>query len=126
MLTWIIYNRKIECCLCRSNKFKFSIEDITSYNIDNIEKYNINKNTFANNLNEILNEILNDNVCIIQINDNDSVNESTTTIESNQFLRKRKLKNLLILILIPIFYIILYFIIPYVKNNDDTNNYIDY
>lgn len=121
ILTWIIYNCKIECCLCRSDKIEVLVEDIISYDINNIKEYNINKDTFINNLNQIINELNGNDSIIIQINEvND--NASILTIHSTTFLHRRKFKDLLTLILIPIFYLILFYILPYQKNNDYIDN----
>lgn len=118
ILTWIIYNCKIECCLCRSNKIQILVEDIISYDINNIKEYNIDKNTFISNLNEIINELNGNNSIIIQINEVDD-NRSILTIHSNTgFLRRKRFKDLLTLILIPLFYIILFFILPYMQHFD--------
>lgn len=126
ILTWIIYNGKIECCLCRSDKIEVSIDDIISYDINNIKEYNINKDTFIDNLNQIINQLNGNDSIIIHINDIDD-NASILTIQSNnRFLNRRKFKDLLTLILIPIFYLILFYILPYAKYNNDSNyNYID-
>jgi len=114
ILTWIIYNCKIECCLCRSDKIEVLVEDIISYDINNIKEYNINKDTFINNLNQIINQLNGNDSIIIQINEvND--NASILTIHSTTFLLRKKFKDLLTLILIPIFYLILCYIIPYQK-----------
>jgi hypothetical protein len=113
ILTWIIYNCKIECCLCRSNKIHILVEDIISYDINNIKEYNINKDTFISNLNQIINELSGNESIIIQINE---VDDDILTIHSNSgFLRRKKFKDLLTLILIPVFYIILFFILPYIQ-----------
>ena len=118
ILTWIIYNCKIECCLCRSNKIQIS-EDIISYNINNIQEYNINKNTFINNLNKIINELNGNDSIIIHINDNDDNDDNNDDNDDNistgcclYFNNRRNLKDLLSLFLIPIFYILLFYIIP--------------
>ena len=111
LLTWIIYNCKIECCLCRSDKINILVEDLISYNINDIKEYNINKDTFINNLNQIINDLTKNDSIIIQINENND-NASILTIQSNNGFLRRKFKDLLTLILIPIFYIILFFILP--------------
>lgn len=115
ILTCIIYNGKIECCLCRSDKIEISIEDIINYDINNIKEYNINKDTFIDNLNQIINQLNGNDSIIIHINDIDD-NASILTIQSNnRFLNRRKFKDVLTLILIPIFYLILFYILPYQK-----------
>lgn len=111
LLTWIIYNCKIECCLCRSDKIKISFDDIIKYDINNIKEYNIDSNIFINNMNEIINKLNNNSSFIIQINDNISVNNSILSTSSNNRISK-KFKDLLFLFLIPIFYILIFFIIP--------------
>jgi len=112
ILTWIIYNCKIECCLCRSGKIEVSIEDIINYDINNIKEYNINKDTFIDNLNQIINELNGNDSIIIQINEIGD-NNSILTIQSNNIFLNKKFKDLLTLILIPIFYLILFYILPY-------------
>lgn len=69
LLTWLIYNFKLECCICRSN-----LSDVLTK--DDFLEYNIDENTTASkkiilikNLNNILNNFAFDDMALARVDD---------------------------------------------------------
>lgn len=105
-LTWLIYS-DFSCCLCRQNP-KITVDEIVNYDINYIKTFNIDKQIFIKNLNNIVNES-----CIVNITENisENLNESNNSSENQVVFTNKRLKNCLILLLIPVFYTILFCII---------------
>lgn len=103
-LTWLIYNGDFCCCLCRQ-KPKISIDEIMNYDINNTKTFNIDKQIFIQNLNNIVNESIS---FIVNISENTSEN----TNENLCMCTNIKFKKYLTILLIPVFYIILFYLLP--------------
>ena len=117
LLTWIIYSGKIECCLCRS-KVNFLVKDFITYDINNIKQYNIDRLFFDNNCKKILSQFENNYIINID-NSNNSTNSTNSTnfdntdnsTNSDNTYYKYKYNKKILLFLIPVFYILLFFIL---------------
>lgn len=121
MINWFIYKGIFNCPLCRNSNIRISTKELLNTSIKN---YGLNKDDLSSNLRNLIQINKLDNHIVINITDNNNNINDIYTYNYN-WLRYRILLNIkqcIILLFVPIFYILLFFLI----NKHHNIKYVEY
>lgn len=124
LINWFIFKSEFICPLCRCNTY-IPINKLLEFKLS--DEYEFDKETYIQNLNILINSYKNSNYTIIIYDDTVSQNDTNNNIVINDILYFRlskRTKNILCLLIIPIFYILLFYTMSLTKNHKN-NTYID-
>lgn len=123
LINWLIYKGTFNCPLCRSTNIRIPIQDLLTSQVSN---YGLTQQEISNNLNKLIKEYNIPYNIVINIPEERVVNRCLPPCVYFRYrVRLNYLKHCLYLLCIPLFYIILFYLMSnyYIPSKINTLDY---